>query len=125
MTKPDDIRDVPADVLAQRNASAQETIAKAKAQFERLQRARKPLGPNATLADLHAGLRDRVATSVFGKGWRMPDYRIMLPCFRDPPHLTDTHVAALITFWNRRAQAVEMHAVAQAANRARNEETPE
>jgi len=102
--EPDDIRNVAPEELARRNAAAQAVIAKSKAMFERMQRARAPLPTGLsdarTLALLHGGMRERVATSTF-RGRQAPSHLYMLPCFAERVPLNDMQAAALITFLNR------------------------
>lgn len=116
-----------------RNAAARESIAQAQAMWQRRQASLKPLPRVGALEALHAGLRERVATSIFGREIRQDDYcndtvtymqsgvsvsggkrgsayrdygpYVCLPSTHGIQPLSDIVLAALITFLRRGQRA--------------------
>lgn len=107
---------LPADAQAaidERNRVAREQIDKAAAMWRRRQASLAPLPRVGALEALHAGLRERVATSMFGRDCapqRNPDFEYITdwrctPGLRHVEPLHDVAVAALITFIRRGERA--------------------
>ena len=99
--------------IDERNRVARESIEKARAMWMRRQASLRPLPRVGALEALHAGLRERVATSVFGReipvpqgyGFAYIDNWHCLPSLRVVPQLSDMALAALITFLRRGERA--------------------
>lgn len=118
--------------IDERNRMARESIEKARVMWLRRQASLKPLPRIGALEALHAGLRERVATSVFGREIPVPqgygfahidDWRC-IPSLRTIEPLSDMALAALITFLRRgeRARAGKLvsdgKSISEAANDA-------
>lgn len=109
-------QELPADAQAaidERNRVARESIDKARAMWQRRLLSLRPLPRIGALEALHAGMRERVATSVFGReiphaqqaGFTyIEDWRC-IPSLRTIEPLPDIALAALITFLRRGERA--------------------
>ena len=99
--------------IDERNRVARESIEKARALWMRRQVSLRPLPRTGALEALHAGMRERVATSIFGRDIHVPqgygfqyiDDWHCIPSLRVVPQLSDIALAALITFLRRGERA--------------------
>jgi hypothetical protein len=94
--------------LDERNRIARESIEKAQAMWQRRLDSLRPLPRIGAMEALHASLRERNATSIFGKEMAIqPGDKsyIRLPSVHGDEPLPDYVAAALITFLRRGARA--------------------